>query len=98
LGFLGPSLASEVGDRATIVLRVRESGLIQAELTTWRDALPKVLRALKKIHKRFANEVDHKSGCFGDTLDTSQEGCLKCLVDIGSSDVPPNTPREAYCI
>ncbi len=75
LGFFGPALVREVGDRATVYLQVCESGLIQAELTVWHEAFPHVLRALKRLHKRFTSEADHKLGYSGDTLGTWQEDC-----------------------
>ncbi|HTY22768.1 MAG TPA: hypothetical protein VMC85_06540 [Desulfomonilaceae bacterium] len=83
LGFFGPALAREIGDRATVSLQVCESGLIQAELVVWLEALPLVLKALKKIHKRFVTKVDRNSGCFGDTPGTRHVDYSKCQAHIG---------------
>lgn len=53
LGYLGPGLAREVGDRATVTLRVTESGLVHGELVVRPGAIQLTLRALTRLLRDF---------------------------------------------
>lgn len=75
LGFFGPRLTREVGDRATIDLHICESGLIQAELTVFPGCLPTVVKAIRKIRRFFSTWEAHKCAYCSGTQDTSRSNC-----------------------
>lgn len=53
LGYLGPGLARQVGDRAQIDIHVRSCGDCHGELRVWLEAMPQVLRALRRLRREF---------------------------------------------
>lgn len=53
LGYFGPGIAREVGDRADVAIRVAENQNIYGELTVRRDAIQIVTRAITKIYNEY---------------------------------------------
>lgn len=53
LGSLGPSLVQEVGDRVSVILRVTEYRAVIAELTVQPGAMPRTVKALRKLARRY---------------------------------------------
>ncbi len=49
LGFLGPGLAQESGDRAAVSIAVKESGRIQDALMVRPDGLQRTIRAIRRL-------------------------------------------------
>jgi hypothetical protein len=54
LGYLGPRLMQEVGDRAHVSIQVCD-GHVQGELAVQPSALPVVIKAIRKLSKDFGN-------------------------------------------
>lgn len=54
LGSLGPNLARQVGDRASVSIQITESGLAQGELTVRPGAEQRVIRALRHLGRDFS--------------------------------------------
>lgn len=52
LGYMGPELMSEVGDRVDLVLRIISLGRVQAELTVRPGAMRQTVKALKDLARR----------------------------------------------
>ena len=56
-GFLGPRLAREIGDRASLAIQVTGSGHFQAELTVRPGNMKTTINALQKLRKTFVNQL-----------------------------------------
>lgn len=52
LGFLGPRLAEELGDRVDLSLRVTPSGLCRAEMAVRKTAISATVSALRALKRR----------------------------------------------
>ncbi len=52
-GYLGPGLARQIGDAASVMVRVTESGRVQGELTVRPDAIDVTTKALKRLLRNF---------------------------------------------
>lgn len=49
LGYLGPALAHEIGDRASLTLRVTDSGLVHGEMRVRPGAMRVTISALRRL-------------------------------------------------
>lgn len=51
LGRLGPALASELGDRISVLIQVHECGEARGELTVHPEVMRRTVKALKKLRR-----------------------------------------------
>jgi hypothetical protein len=55
LGFLGPRLISELGDRITVSMHITEAGLYRAEMAVRKPAIPAAVKLLAKLSSEFTD-------------------------------------------
>jgi hypothetical protein len=55
LGFLGPALAKELGDRVRMSVQVTEAGLYRAEMAVQTAAIPATIKLLAKLSAKFGD-------------------------------------------
>jgi len=55
LGFLGPALMAELGDRARVSIQVTEAGLYRAEMAVQKGAIPATAKVLEKLASEFTD-------------------------------------------
>jgi hypothetical protein len=55
LGFLGPALTNELGDRVRVSICVTEAGLYRAEMAVRTEAIPATIEVLGKLGSGFTD-------------------------------------------
>ena len=55
LGYLGPELTREIGDRARLYLEISNCGITQGALEVYPGGMPKTVRAIKKLARKYSD-------------------------------------------